>query len=83
MYPAAVARNNRTILQYLDSGDATFALRTLDVPSLVQSTTLLRDAGGTLGVLKKESDEEQRKEAEALQKAIERARDVLIKVYAK
>jgi len=80
---AAVARNNRTILQYLDSGDATFALRTLDVPSLVQSTTLLRDAGGTLGVLKKESDEEQRKEAEALQKAIERARDVLIKVYAK
>ncbi len=80
---AAVAKNNRTILQYLESGDATFALRTLDVPSLVQSTTLLREAGGTLGVLKKESDEGQRKEAESLQKAIERARDVLIKVYAK
>jgi hypothetical protein len=80
---AAVATNNRTILQYLDSGDAKFALRSLDVPSLVQSTTLLREAGGTLGVLKKESDEEQRKEAESLQKAIDRARDVLIKVYAK
>jgi hypothetical protein len=80
---AAVARNNKTILHYVEGRDATFALRSLDVSSLVQSTTALREAGSTLGVLKKQSDEEERKQAEALQKAIERARDVLIKVYAK
>jgi hypothetical protein len=80
---AAVAQNNKTILQYVDSRDAAFALRSLDVTSLVQSTTLLREAGSTLGVVKRQSEEEERKQAESLQKAIERARDVLIKVYAK
>jgi len=79
----AVAKNNRTILQYLESSDARFAVRSLDVSSLVHGVSALRDAAAALGVVQKLSDEEAKKRSDALQRSIERARDVLVKVFAK
>lgn len=79
----AVAKNNRTILQYVESSDARFAVRSLDVSSLVRGVSALREAAAALGVVQKLSDEEAKKRSEGLQRSIERARDVLVKVFAK
>lgn len=76
-------KNNKTIVEYLSSANANFAIQTLDVDGIVRTISAIRSLQEELGQIEKKSEEERRKEAEKTQKTIERARDVLIKGFKK
>ena len=76
-------KNNETILKYIGSGDENFALRSLDVEGIVRMISTIRSLQEDLGEIEKRSEEKQKKESERIRKSIERAQDLLIKVFAK
>lgn len=76
-------KNNKTIVEYLSSANAKFAIQTLDVDGIVRTISAIRSLQEELGQIEKKSEEERKKEAEKIQKTIERARDVLIKGFKK
>lgn len=76
-------KNNKTIVEYLSSANAKFAIQTLDVDGIIRTISAIRSLQEELGQIEKKSEEERKKEAEKIQKTIERARDVLIKGFKK
>jgi hypothetical protein len=75
----AVRDNNKVLIGYLSSGDAEFALRSLDVSAVARATNDLRDVREGLQVVEKRSSEQKTKDYEALNQKIERARSVVLK----
>ena len=75
--------NNDIIVKYLSSSNAEFVLRSFDIDSIVMTVSAIRSVQEELGQIEKRTEEERKKESERIQKAIERSRDVLIKVYKK
>ncbi len=79
----ALEKNNRAITEYLGSGDAEFAVRSLDVEGIVRATSNFRDLQAQLQGIEARSEEERRKDNARLQKNIERSRQTLIKAFEK
>lgn len=75
--------NNDIIVKYLSSSNAEFVLRSFDIDSIIMTVSAIRSVQEELGQIEKRTEEERKKESERIQKAIERSRDVLIKVYKK
>jgi hypothetical protein len=75
---AAVQKNNQAITRYLKSGNAEFALKTLDVPALVTSISTLRDLRDQLQGAQARSGAAKAADSEKLQKNIEQVRDKLL-----
>jgi hypothetical protein len=80
---AAVEKNNTTILTYLDGNDAKFLLRSLDLDGIFRVLGAIQQLQGELNQTNKQAQEEQQKQADDVRQAVQRARDLLIKVYAK
>lgn len=80
---AAVEKNNTTILTYLDGNDAKFLLRSLDLDGIFRVLGAIQQLQGELNQTSKQAQEEQQKQADDVRQAVQRARDLLIKVYAK
>jgi len=76
-------KNSAVILKYLESKDAVFALQSLDLDGVFRLVADLRAAEGEMARLDVGAREAQRKQDERLQAALHRARDLLIKVYAR
>jgi hypothetical protein len=76
-------KNNTVILKYLESRDAAFALRSLDVDGIFRLVADLRAVEGEMARVDARAQEQQKKQDERLQAALDRARDLLIKVYAR
>jgi len=79
----SLQKNTDTLVKYLDSKDAVYALRSLDVEGMFRASATLRDGGEELGLITKASDEEAKKQREEAQQAVEKVRDTLIKVFQK
>ena len=79
----ALEKNNTVILKYLESKDAAFALRSLDVDGIFRLVADLRAVEGEMARVDARAQEQQKKQDERLQAALDRARDLLIKVYAR
>ena len=79
----ALEKNNTVILKYLESRDAAFALRSLDVDGIFRLVADLRAVEGEMARVDARAQEQQKKQDERLQAALDRARDLLIKVYAR
>ena len=79
----SLQKNTDTLVKYLDSKDAVYALRSLDVEGMFRASATLRDGGEELGYITKASDEEAKKQREEAQQAVEKVRDTLIKVFQK
>lgn len=77
----SLEKNNDIIIKYLGSGDKKFTLRSLDVEGIVRTLSAIRSVEEELRQIEKRSKEEQKKESQQIQKSIERARDLLIKVF--
>ena len=80
---AAAEKNNATILSYLESNDAKIFLRSLDLDGIFRVIGAVQQLQGELNQTDKKAQEEQRKQADEIRQAVQRARDLLIKVYAK
>lgn len=80
---AVVKRNNATILNYLDSDDEKLLLRSLDIEGIFRVIGAVQQLQNELNQTSKEAQEEQRKQTAEIRQAVQRARDLLIKVYAK
>jgi hypothetical protein len=80
---SAVEKNNATILAYLDSNDTKFLLRSLDLDGIFRVIGAVQQLQGELNQTSKQAQEEQQKQADDIRQAVQRARDLLIKVYAK
>ena len=80
---SALEKNNATILAYLDSNDTKFLLRSLDLDGIFRVIGAVQQLQGELNQTTKQAQEEQRKQADDIRQAVQRARDLLIKVYAK
>lgn len=78
----ALEKNNAVLLKYLESRDAVFALRSLDVDGIFRLVADLRAVEGEMARVDARAQEQQKKQDERIQAAIDRARDLLIKVYA-
>jgi hypothetical protein len=76
-----LARNNDILLKYLGSNDENFALRSLDVEGIVRMVATVHSLQEELGQIEKKLEEQQKKESEQIRKFIERAQDLLIKVF--
>jgi hypothetical protein len=76
-------QNSDTLLRYLESKDAVFALRSLDVEGMFRVATGIREGSEELGYLKKASAEQSRARQESAEKAIERTRSLLITIFKK
>lgn len=79
----AAEKNNATILSYLESNDAKIFLRSLDLDGIFRVIGAVQQLQGELNQTDKKAQEEQRKQADEIRQAVQRARDLLIKVYAK
>lgn len=77
----AIEKNTNTINRYLATDDSTFALRSLDVDSLVYAITAIQQTREELGHIEKRTDEERTAESKRVREAIERAKDMIIKVF--
>jgi hypothetical protein len=80
---AALEKNNATILTYLEGNDAKFLLRTLDLDGIFRVIGAIQQLQAELNQTSKAAQEEQQKQTDDIRQAIQRARDLLIKVYAK
>jgi len=78
---ALLEKNNDTILKYIGSSDKKFALRSIDVEGIVRIVSAIRGLQEELGKIGERSEEEQKKESERIRRSIERAQDLLIKVF--
>lgn len=79
----ALEKNNAVILKYLESRDAVFALRSLDVDGIFRLVTELRAVEDEMARVNTRAQEQEKKQDERLQAAIHRAYELLIKVYAR
>jgi hypothetical protein len=79
----ALERNNATILKYLASRDSAFALRSLDVDGLFRVVGSIQATRRELDKVDAEAREQQKKRIETSEKAVERARDLLIRIYSR
>ena len=77
----AIEKNTNTISTYLATDDKTFALRSLDVDSLAYAITAIQQTREELGHIEKRTDEERTEESKRVRESIERAKDLIIKVY--
>ncbi len=75
---AALQKNNVAITQYLQSGNAEFALKSLDAAALATAISDLRDLRGQLQGAEARSDAAKAADAEKLEKNVEKARDALL-----
>jgi hypothetical protein len=80
---AALEKNNTTILAYLESNDASFLLRSLDIDGIFRVVGDIQQARAELAHTDAQAQAQQQKQIESAQQAVERARDLLIKVYSK
>ena len=80
---AAVEKNNSTILAYLESSDAKFLVRSLDLDGIFRVIGAVQQLQGELNETSKQAQEEQRKQTEEVREAVQRARNLVIKVYSK
>lgn len=80
---AALEKNNATILNYLESNDAKLLLRSLDLDGIFRVILAVQQLQSEVNQTSKEAQEEQRKQTEEVRQAVQRARDLLIKVYTK
>ena len=76
-------KNNTTLVNYLDTKDAAYALKSLDVEGMFRAAAAIRQGSEELGYITKASDEEAKKQREEAQQAIEKVRVLLIKVFRK
>jgi hypothetical protein len=74
-------QNSDTLLKYLESKDAAFALRSLDIEGMFRAAATIREGGEELGHLKKISDKEVQARREFADQAIERTRSLLINIF--
>jgi hypothetical protein len=79
----ALEKNNAVLLKYLESKDAVFALRSLDVDGVFRLVADLRAVEGEMARVDARAREQQKKVDERLQASIDRARDLLIRIYAR
>lgn len=79
---AALEKNSAVLAEYFAAGDKEFALRNLDTDGIVRAVAGIREVQETLGSIEKRSDEAKAAEQEKLRRSIDRARDVLLKVFA-
>jgi hypothetical protein len=80
---AVLEKNNATILNYLDTNDAKLLLRSLDLDGIFRVIVGVQQLQSELNQTTKQAQEEQRKQTDEIRQALQRARDLLIKVYAK
>lgn len=78
---ALLEKNNDTILKFIGSGDKKFALRSIDVEGIVRMVSAIRGLQEELDKIGERSEEERKKESEKIRRSIERAQDLLIKVF--
>ncbi len=78
----ALERNSAVLAEYFKASDSEFALRNLDTDGIVRAVAGIREVQETLGRIEERSDEVKQAESEKIEKSIERARDVLLKVFA-
>ncbi len=76
-------QNSDTLLKYLESRDAVFALRSLDVEGMLRAVTSIREGSEELGYLKKALAEENRARETYAEQAVERTRTLLINIFQK
>jgi hypothetical protein len=76
-------QNSDTLLKYLESKDAVFALKSFDVEGMFRVMTNIREGSEELGYLKKASTEEIRARKAYAEQAIERTRSLLINIFRK
>ena len=79
----SLQKNSTTLVNYLDSKDAVYALKSLDVEGMFRAATAIRQGSEELGYITKASDEEAKTQREQAQQAIEKVRALLIKVFQK
>jgi hypothetical protein len=80
---STLQQNSDTLLRYLESKDAVFALKSLDVEGMFRVATSIREGSEELGHLKEASAEEIRARREFAEQAVERTRSLLIKIFQK
>jgi len=76
-------QNSDTLLRYLETKDAEFALRSFDTEGMFRAAASIREGGEELGHLEKASEEEIRERRKFAEHAIERTRGLLIDVFQK
>jgi hypothetical protein len=76
-------KNNATILAYLESSDSKFLLRSLDIEAIFRIVGDIQQVRNDLAHTDRQAQEAQQKQTESARQAVERARDLLIKVYTK
>jgi hypothetical protein len=79
----SLQKNSTTLVNYLDSKDAVYALKSLDVEGMFRAAAAIRQGSEELGYITKASDEEAKTQREQAQQAIEKVRALLIKVFQK
>lgn len=79
---AVLKNNNETIIEYLASKDKEFAVRSLDLGSINTAISGVREVQEQLGQIEKRSDEAKKTERERIEKSIDRAQDILLKVFS-
>ena len=79
----ALEKNNQVLTNYLSSGKTEFALRSLDLQGVVTAISTLRDVRDELKGVEARSAQQKGEQDQRLQNDIDRARDVLIKVFKK
>ncbi len=73
--------SNKIIIDYLGSSDKEFVLRSLDIGGIVTAVAAIQSAREQLGGIEARSEEESVEDREQIQKSVERARDVLLRVF--
>jgi hypothetical protein len=80
---AAVGKNTAAILAYMESSDAEFALRSLDIDGMFRLAGDIQAARVELQHLDAKAQQTEQSRIEEAEKAVTRARDLLIKIYAR
>lgn len=75
---AALQRNNAAITAYLSASDRQFVLRSLDIEGLIRITSAIRQVEEEIKQIDDEAVVQRREEEARVQKALQRARDVLV-----
>ncbi len=74
-------KNNKIITDYLGSGDKQFVLRSLDVNGIVAALAGIQGVREQLRDIEARTEEEMAQDREQIQKSVERAREVLLRVF--
>jgi hypothetical protein len=76
-------KNNATLVSYLESKDAVFALKSFDAEGMFRATAALRQGAEELGYTRKASDEELIERRREARDAVEQVRALLMNVFQK